>query len=98
MFPCGYCLSSKCYDVMEFDFFPFFAILISPCGIGHIPPDLVVESFSHSLISSGREDLQIEEPVTCRHSPAFHFYPTLTGMLGAPLIRNQVIHTTWKVC
>ena len=48
----------------------------------------MVESFSHSLISARREDLQIEEPVTCRHSPAFHFfYPTLTGMLGAPLIR-----------
>jgi putative transposase len=32
----------------------------------HIPSHLVVESFSRSLISSRREDLQIEQPVSCR--------------------------------
>jgi hypothetical protein len=57
----------------------------------HIPADLVVESFSHSLISSRREDLQIEQPISCRDSPAFHFYTTLPRMLGATLIGHQVI-------
>jgi hypothetical protein len=32
----------------------------------HTPSDLVVESFSCSLISSRSEDLQIEQPVVCR--------------------------------
>jgi hypothetical protein len=34
-------------------------------GLSHIPPDLVVERARRSLEASGREDLQIEEPITC---------------------------------
>ena len=41
--------------------------------------------------ASRREDLQIEEPVACRDSPAFHFHATLAGMLGATLIGHQVV-------
>src|SRR5882724_4456811 len=40
---------------------------------------------------SGGEDLDIEEPVACRDSPAFHLHPTLPGMLGPPLIWDQVV-------
>src|SRR6266850_1095449 len=40
---------------------------------------------------SGGEDLDIEEPVACRDSPAFHLHPTLPGMLSPPLIRDQVV-------
>ena len=57
----------------------------------HIPADLVVESVSHSLLSSRREDLQVEEPVSCRDSPAFHFYATLPRMPGPALIGHQVV-------
>ena len=39
--------------------------------------------------ASRREDLEIEEPVWCGDSSTFHFYPTLTGMLGATLIRDE---------
>jgi hypothetical protein len=35
--------------------------------------------------------LDIEAPVACRDSPAFHCHPTLPSMLGAPLIRDQVV-------
>jgi hypothetical protein len=38
-----------------------------------------------------REDLEIEEPVSGGYSAAFHFHPTLTRMLGATLIRHQVV-------
>jgi hypothetical protein len=31
----------------------------------HIPPDFVVEHAGCSLKASGREDLQIEEPIAC---------------------------------
>jgi hypothetical protein len=62
----------------------------------HIPPDLVVESFSHSLITSRGEDLEIEEPVVCRDYTSFHFYPTLSSMLGAPLIRHDLPDATDK--
>ena len=41
--------------------------------------------------ASRGEDLQVEDPVACRYSPAFHFHPTLPGMLGATLIGNQVV-------
>jgi hypothetical protein len=34
---------------------------------------------------------QIEEPIMCRYSPAFHFYATLTRMLGPTLIGHQVV-------
>src|SRR5262245_54080812 len=57
----------------------------------HIPADLVVEGVSHSLISSRREDLQVEEPISCRDSPTFHCYTTLARMLGATLIGHQVV-------
>src|SRR5713226_8470193 len=40
---------------------------------------------------SGGEDLQIEQPVACRYSPAFHFHPTLPSMLSATLIGHQVV-------
>jgi hypothetical protein len=35
--------------------------------------------------------LQVEHPVWCGYSPAFHFHPTLPGMLDTPLIWHQVI-------
>jgi hypothetical protein len=35
--------------------------------------------------------LQVEHPVCGGDSPAFHFYPALSGMLGSTLIRDQVI-------
>jgi hypothetical protein len=35
-------------------------------SVFHTPSDLVVESFSCSLISSRSGDLQIEQPVVCR--------------------------------
>ena len=41
--------------------------------------------------ASGGEDLQIEEPVCCGYSSAFHFHATLPGMLGATLIRDEVV-------
>jgi hypothetical protein len=61
-----------------------------------------LKDFSHSIGLSGKgchrsakpsggEDLDIEEPVACRDSPAFHFHPTQSGMLGATLIRYQVV-------
>jgi hypothetical protein len=45
----------------------------------------------HSSKPSRREDLQVEEPVACRYSPAFHFHPTLPGVLGSTLVRYQVV-------
>jgi hypothetical protein len=41
--------------------------------------------------ASGREDLEIEQPVACGDSAAFDFHSTLAGMLGATLVRNQVV-------
>jgi hypothetical protein len=35
--------------------------------------------------------LQIEEPIVCRYSSAFHFHFTLTSVLGPTLIRDQVV-------
>jgi hypothetical protein len=35
--------------------------------------------------------LQIEEPVSGRYASAFHFRPTLAGMLRAPLVGHQVV-------
>src|SRR2546422_4997144 len=34
----------------------------------------------------GCQDLDIEEPVLSRYASAFHFHPTLAGMLGSTLI------------
>ena len=53
--------------------------------------DLVVERCHHSSKASGGGDLQVEEPVGCGDSSAFHCHTTLTGMLGATLIRDEVI-------
>ena len=35
--------------------------------------------------------MQIEEPIVCRYSSAFHGHATLTGMLGPTLIGHQVV-------
>ena len=35
--------------------------------------------------------MEVEEPVACGYAPAFYLHPTLPSMLGAPLIRDQVI-------
>ena len=45
----------------------------------------------HSSKASRREDLQVEEPVTCRDFSSFNFHPTLRGMLGATLVGHQVV-------
>src|SRR5215470_3038075 len=60
-------------------------------GIFHIPPNYVVRGIPHSAKPSGGEDLEVEEPVTCRYLPAFHLHPTLPGMLSSTLIGYQVI-------
>ena len=44
--------------------------------------------------ASGGEDLQIEEPVCSGDSAAFHFHATLPGMLGAPLIRDEIVQVS----
>jgi Family of unknown function (DUF6444) len=70
-----------------------------PCGQAfsvkrrnfHIPSDLVVAVCHCSSKAPRREDLEIEEPVRGGDSAAFHFHPTLTGMLGATLIRHQIV-------
>ena len=49
-------------------------------GVGHC-----------SSKASRGEDLQVEEPVTCRDFSSFHFHPTLPGMLGATLVGHQVV-------
>ena len=54
------------------------------------PPNYVVEDH-HSAKASRGEDLEIEEPVSCRDSSAFHFHTTLPGMLGPTLIRDEVV-------
>ena len=35
--------------------------------------------------------MEVEHPVSCRYSSTFHFHATLPGMLGALLIRHQVV-------
>ncbi len=49
-------------------------------GVGHC-----------SSKASRREDLEIEQPVACWDCASFHFHPTLATILGAPLIRYQVV-------
>jgi hypothetical protein len=49
-------------------------------GVGH-----------RSSKASRREDLEIEQPVACWDFSSFHFHPTLASMLGATLIRYQVV-------
>jgi hypothetical protein len=55
----------------------------------HIPADVVVERVSHSSKAARGEDVQVEHPVWCGYTPAFHFHPPLTGMLGSTLIWHQ---------
>jgi hypothetical protein len=40
----------------------------------------VVERVSHSSKAARGEDVQVEHPVWCGYTPAFHFHPTLIGM------------------
>src|SRR5437016_1811279 len=58
--------------------------------------------FPHSTRFSGKEyhrsskaargeDLQVEHPILCRYSSTVHFHPTLPGMLGSTLIRDEVV-------
>jgi hypothetical protein len=54
----------------------------------------VIERFSCSSKAARGEDLQIKHPVWGRNSPTFHFHATLTRMLGAPLIRHQVVQVS----
>ena len=35
--------------------------------------------------------MEAEQPVSGRYASALHLYPTLIGMLGAPLIRDRSI-------
>ena len=50
-----------------------------------------MESFSHALQPFRGEDLEVEEPVSCWDFASFDFHPTLTGVLGASLVRHEVI-------
>ena len=74
-------------------------LLAALAGRGDAPR---VQIFSHSIEFSGgvghcsskasrREDLEIEQPVACWDFSSFHFHPTLASMLGATLIRYQVV-------
>jgi hypothetical protein len=44
-----------------------------------------------SAKASRGEDLQVEEPVSRWDCSAFHFHPTVAGMLRSTLIRDQVV-------
>src|SRR5712691_474376 len=57
-------------------------------------PGFSGKGYHRSAKPSRGEDLDIEEPVVCWYSPAFHLHPTLPGMLGAPLIRHQVVQVS----
>ena len=61
---------------------------------------ITLQNFPHSTQFSGkeyhrsskasrREELEIEEPVVCWDCSAFHFHPTLAGMLSAPLVEDK---------
>src|ERR1043166_1773152 len=49
------------------------------------------KEYHYSSKASRRENLQVEEPVSCRDCASFDFHPTLPGMLGATLIWDQVV-------
>src|SRR5215470_15939328 len=49
------------------------------------------KEYHYSSKASRREDLQVEEPVSCRDCASFDFHPTLAGMLSSTLIRHQVV-------
>ena len=57
----------------------------------HIPPNYVVERVRRSSKATRGEDLQVEHPVWCGDSSAFDFHPTLAGVLGSTLIRDEVV-------
>ena len=44
-----------------------------------------------SAKSPGGEDLEIQEPIPRGDCATFHFDPTLPGMLGSTLIRDQIV-------
>src|SRR5215471_804693 len=60
-------------------------------GAGWVTTGSTRRRCRRTLIASGSEDLQVEHPVCGGYAPAFHLHPTLPGMLGAPLIRDQVV-------
>jgi hypothetical protein len=41
--------------------------------------------------ASGREDLEIEEPIACGDCTSFHLHPTLPSMLSTTLVGHQVV-------
>ena len=45
----------------------------------------------HSSKAARGEDLEVEHPVCGGYAAAFHFYPTLPGMLSPTLIGHQVV-------
>src|SRR5262249_21327963 len=45
----------------------------------------------HSSKASRGENLEVEHPVCGGYAAAFHFYPTLPGMLSPTLIGHQVV-------
>src|SRR4029450_2021844 len=49
------------------------------------------KEYHRSSKASRGEDLEVEEPVACWDCSAFHFHPTLAGMLRAPLVGHEVI-------
>src|SRR5438046_560184 len=73
----------------------WYVIVLRPGSLGsgffHIPSDLVMECFSRSLKASRGEDLEIEELVSGRYASAFYFHATLTCMLSAALIGDEVV-------
>src|SRR4030095_347611 len=49
------------------------------------------KEYHYSSKASRREDLQVEEPVSCRDCASFDFHPTLPGTLGQTMIRDRVV-------
>src|SRR5260370_33558770 len=49
------------------------------------------KEYLRSSKASRREDLQVEEPVSCWDCSSFDFHPTLAGMLSAPLVGHEVV-------
>ena len=47
--------------------------------------------YHRALQASGRADLQGEEPVAYGDCASFHVHPAEASVLGAPLIRHQVV-------
>jgi hypothetical protein len=49
------------------------------------------KEYHHSSKAARREDLQVEEPVSCGDDASFDFHPTLPGMLGTTLVGHEVV-------